>query len=268
MGGELMQKGIAVLQGGGLANFDFPKDAVEVLDAMPLADKKPSAKPMTGKGMAQNPRMADFSVTLKLLARYGVKIPGILLRHKDQLAATFKKFKNKPLVMKIISKDIIHKTDAGGVRLNLTNADETAKIWDGIIKSVKSKKPKAKIQGMFVQPMANGREVIVGMKRDPVFGPVIVFGLGGIFVEAIKDTSMRIAPVSPNEAHKMMEEIKGYKILRGLRGERPVNMDALAKIIAAISKLSLAHPEIKEIDLNPVIADNKKVSVVDARIIM
>ena len=121
---------------------------------------------------------------------------------------------------------------------------------------------------MFVQPMAKGKEVIVGMKRDPVFGPVIVFGLGGIFVEALKDTSMRIAPVSPAEAAAMIEEIKGYKILHGLRGEKSVSMAALAKIIVAVSKLSLAHPEIKEIDLNPVMADAKKAVVVDARIIM
>jgi acyl-CoA synthetase (NDP forming) len=115
--------------------------------------------------------------------------------------------------------------------------------------------------------MAKGKEVIIGMKRDPIFGPVIVFGLGGIFVEALKDTSMRIAPVGPTEAKKMIGEIKGYKILHGLRGERSVDMDALAKIIAAISKLSLAHPEVKEIDLNPVMVNIKKASVVDARII-
>jgi acetyltransferase len=285
MGGPAVQKGIEVLQKGSLANFDFPKDAVEVLDAMFPASKKSPAKPPTGKSGAQNAgqnqKMADFPATLKLLSRYGVKIPGVLLRRKDELAATFKKFKNEPLTrpnfaeqnfgglaMKIISKDIIHKTDAGGVRLNLKTEDDAAKAWDGIIKSAKSKNPKAKIQGMFVQPMAKGKEVIVGMKRDPIFGPIIVFGLGGIFVEALKDTSMRVAPVNIAEAHKMIEEIKGYKILRGLRGERSVNMGALAKIIVAVSKLSLAHPEIKEIDLNPVIADSKKASVVDARIII
>jgi acetyltransferase len=106
------------------------------------------------------------------------------------------------------------------------------------------------------------------MKRDPVFGPVIVFGLGGIFVEALKDTSMRVAPVSPQEARAMIEEIKGYKILHGLRGEKPVNFDALAKIIVAVSKLSVARPEIKEIDLNPVMVDTKGAVVVDARIIV
>jgi acetyl-CoA synthetase (ADP-forming) len=121
---------------------------------------------------------------------------------------------------------------------------------------------------MFVQPIVAGKEVIVGMKRDPVFGPAIIFGLGGIFVEVLKDTSLRIAPVNNEEARRMIEEIKGYAILSGLRGEKPVDIDALVKIIVAISKLSLAHQEIKEIDLNPVIVDDQIASVVDARIIL
>ena len=267
IGGPAVRKGIGVLRNGGLANFGFPKDAVEALDTLSPTGKKVSAKPQAAKNAVQNSTMVDFPTTLKLLARYGIKIPGILLRRQNELTATFRKLKNAPLAMKIISKDIVHKTDAGGVRLNLANADEAAKAWDGILKSAKTKNPKAKIQGIFVQPMATGKEVIIGMKRDPVFGPVIVFGLGGIFVEALKDTSMRIAPVSPAEAHAMIEEIKGYNILHGLRGEKSVNIDALAKIIVAVSKLSIAHPEIKEVDLNPVIADAKTAIVVDARII-
>jgi len=267
MGGGWVQKGISALHKGGLANCDFPNDVLEVLDKMSPTAKKLPSKPTAGKSTAQNQKMADLPATLKLLSRYGVKVPGVFLRRKAELAAAFKKFGNKPLAMKIVSKDIVHKTDAHGVRLDLETTDTAARAWDDIMKSVKAKNPKAKIQGMFVQPMAKGKEVIIGMKRDPIFGPVIVFGLGGIFVEALKDTSMRIAPVGPTEAKKMIGEIKGYKILHGLRGERSVDMDALAKIIAAISKLSLAHPEVKEIDLNPVMVNIKKASVVDARII-
>jgi acetate---CoA ligase (ADP-forming) len=268
MGGSSMEKGLKKLHSHGIANFDFAKDAVEALDAMLLGAKKSTVKPSAGKIIPQNPKMMDFPATLKLLARYGMKIPGAFLRRQSELAATFKKSKKQPLAMKIISKDIIHKTDAGGVKLNLRTVEDAAKAWDAIIKSAKTKHPKAKIQGTFVQPMARGKEVIVGMKRDPVFGPVIVFGLGGIFVEALKDTSLRVAPVNPAEAQQMIEEIKGYKILHGLRGEKSVNLNALAKIIVAISKLSLAHPEIKEIDLNPVMADEKDVIVVDVRMII
>lgn len=281
MGGPSIERGLITLRNNGFTNFDFPKDAIEALDAIgETKNEKMAVKPFVVKnttkrrGVTQEAgapaqlKMMDFPATLKLLARYGVKISGVLLRRKEQLDAALKKFKNRTLAMKIISKDIVHKTDVGGVRLNLKTAEEAVKAWDGIMKSAKKKMPRAKIQGMFIQPMAEGKEVIIGMKRDPIFGPVIVFGLGGIFVEALKDTSMHVAPVTPAEGRRMIEEIKGYKILRGLRGEKSVNINALARIIAAVSKLSLARPEIKEIDLNPVMADNKKTSVVDARIIV
>lgn len=266
MGGFSIERGLAALRNGGLSNFNFPKDAVEALDTLSSTTKK-TVKPATEKNAAQNPKMAGFPQTLKLLARYGIKIPGILVRREKELPAAFKKFKNKPLAMKIISPDIVHKTDVGGVRLNVKTIEEAAKAWGGIVRSAKSGARKAKIHGVFVQPMAEGKEVIIGMKRDATFGPVIVFGLGGIFVEALKDTSMRVVPVSPTEAMKMIGEIKGYKILRGLRGEKPVNMNALAKIISAVSKLSLARSEIKEIDLNPIMAGTKNTIVIDARIL-
>lgn len=268
MGGPAVQKGIAVLQKSGLANFDFPKDAVEALNSMFLGNKKSIAKPSTDNSTAKKQKMADLPTTLKLLSRYGIEIPGIILQHKKELDGIFKKFKGETLAVKIVSKDIIHKTDAGGVRLNIKTEQEAIEAWDSIMESAKTKAPGAKIQGIFVQPMKKGKEVIIGMKRDPIFGPVIVFGLGGIFVEAIKDTSMGVAPVDENRSLRIIEEIKGYKILSGIRGERPVDIDSLVKIITAISKLSLAHPEIKEIDLNPVIVDDKKASVVDARIII
>jgi acetyltransferase len=268
MGGESIQKGAAVLQKNGWVNFDFSKDVVEALDSLSLTDKRPLVKiPMDADAM-ENIRMADFPITLELLSDYDIKIPGVLLKNKDELAATFEKFKNQQLAMKVISTNIVHKTDTGGVRLNLATAEEAEEAWDDIMKSVKTKNPEAKIQGMFVQPIVAGKEVIVGMKRDPVFGPAIIFGLGGIFVEVLKDTSLRIAPVNNEEARRMIEEIKGYAILSGLRGEKPVDIDALVKIIVAISKLSLAHQEIKEIDLNPVIVDDQIASVVDARIIL
>ena len=266
MGGESVQKGIDALKKGGLVNFYFPKDAIEALDAMSFGNKKSPVHPSADA--AQEMKMVDFSAMLEIFSSNNIEIPGVLLGDKEQLASLFEKSDNKPLVMKIISKDIVHKTDAGGVRLNLATAAEATEAWDSIMKSAKDKKPEANIEGMFVQPMTEGREVIIGMKRDPIFGPVIVFGLGGIFVEAIKDTSMRIAPVSAEEALQMIEEIKGYGILQGLRGEQPVNKDALIKIIVAISNLSLAHPEIKEIDLNPVMANVAGATVIDARILI
>ena len=116
--------------------------------------------------------------------------------------------------------------------------------------------------------MEKGREVIIGMKRDNTFGPTILFGLGGILAEAIKNTALRIAPIEKTEALKMMQEIKGIKILQGMRGEPPVNFDLLADIIVNLSRLAIAHPEIKEIDLNPVMVTDSSATIVDARIMI
>ena len=124
-----------------------------------------------------------------------------------------------------------------------------------------------RIEGMLLQPMVSGKEVIIGMKEDLAFGPTILFGLGGIFTEALKDTSLRIAPISKATALEMIGEIKGIDILRGLRGEKGVDLGALADLLVKISKLSMAHPEVREIDLNPVMATEDGAVVVDARII-
>jgi acyl-CoA synthetase (NDP forming) len=118
---------------------------------------------------------------------------------------------------------------------------------------------------MLMQTMVPGKEIIIGMKRDATFGPTILFGLGGIYTEALKDTSLRIAPVSKEEADKMMRDIRGIHILSGLRGEKPVDFESLADIIIRLSKLAVEHKEVKEIDLNPVMANEKEAVIVDAR---
>jgi acyl-CoA synthetase (NDP forming) len=125
------------------------------------------------------------------------------------------------------------------------------------------------IQGVLVTPMAaKGQECIVGMTVDPVFGPVLMFGLGGIFVEVLKDVAFRVAPVTPNEIDGMVSEVKGYKLLTGVRGERPKDIEAVKDVILKLSRVALAHPEIKEIDLNPMIVHEQGISLVDSRIII
>ena len=119
---------------------------------------------------------------------------------------------------------------------------------------------------MLIQPMVQGKEIIIGMKRDSVFGPTIVFGLGGIFVEVFKDVSMRVPKIDETIARSMIEEIKGFSILNGLRGEKPVNFDALIQVIMSVARLSVEHSEIKELDLNPVIVNADSAHIVDARL--
>jgi acyl-CoA synthetase (NDP forming) len=174
-----------------------------------------------------------------------------------------------PVGLKICSIDVVHKSDAGGVKLNLKSEEDVAKACDDIIRSVSQKVPNARIQGVAVQPMAKpGIEVIIGMSKDPQFGPVIVFGLGGIMVEVIKDVALRIAPLSPRDAHEMVREIKGYKMLTGFRGQPPVDTTILEKWLVSLSQFVMAHPKIKEIDLNPIFAYPDGAVAVDARVIL
>ena len=157
----------------------------------------------------------------------------------------------------------------GGVRVGISNDKELLEAFDGIIENVKKAKPRAKIMGIYVQEyVPEGREVIIGLIKDPQFGPTVMFGLGGIFVEVLKDVSFRIAPMSKKDAEEMIKEIRGYPILRGVRGNPPVDFEALENALVAVSKLGWELKEIKEMDLNPVIAYHNGLKVVDARIIL
>ncbi len=174
-----------------------------------------------------------------------------------------------PVALKINAPDIVHKSDSGGVKLSLNRASEVRNAYREIIDGVRKKYPSSSIQGVSVQKMAKpGTEVIVGASKDPQFGPVIMFGLGGIFVEVLKDVSFRIIPLSRKDAQEMIEEIRGYPLLKGYRGKEPVDIPALTEIILKISHLMEQHPEIKELELNPILAYRKGALGLDARIIL
>jgi acetate---CoA ligase (ADP-forming) subunit beta len=174
-----------------------------------------------------------------------------------------------PVVLKIASADITHKSDAGGVKTGLKDAKEVKKAYADIMVSVKAKYPNAKIEGVSVQPMARpGIEVIIGTSRDPQFGPVIMFGLGGIFVEVLKDVSFRLIPIEKRDAEEMIEEIKGKALLKGYRGQEPASKEVLVDVLMKVSALAAKTPAIKEMDLNPVFAYKDSAVAVDARIIM
>jgi len=174
-----------------------------------------------------------------------------------------------PVVMKIVSPDVVHKSDAGGVKLNIQNATQAGKAYSEILASVKKHYPKAKIVGLTVQKMAKqGIEVIIGMTKDAQFGPVIMFGLGGILVEVLKDVSFRIVPMTKRDAAEMITEIKGFPILKGYRGQDPADVPFLEELIVKVSDFVDKNPEIKELDLNPVFAYKSGALAVDARIIL
>jgi acetyl-CoA synthetase (ADP-forming) len=174
-----------------------------------------------------------------------------------------------PVVLKIVSPDVLHKFDVGGVVLNLKGSSEVKDAYDKIVKSVRKHKPDAKIVGVLVQEMAPAStEVIVGSTKDPQFGPALMFGLGGIFVEVLKDVTFRIAPITESDAKEMITEVKAYPILKGYRGQPPADINAIVNILLNTSKLVMDHPEIKELDLNPIMVYEKGAKTVDARVIL
>jgi acyl-CoA synthetase (NDP forming) len=174
-----------------------------------------------------------------------------------------------PVALKINSPDIIHKSDSGGVKLSLNNVAEVKKAYDEVLKKMRKHYPRAAVHGVSVQKMLQpGTEVIIGTIKDPQFGPVIMFGLGGIFVEILKDVSFRVIPVKRKDAQEMIEEIKGFPLLQGYRGKEPASLPALVEMILKISNFIKENPQIKELDLNPIFAYRNKVVAVDARVVL
>ena len=174
-----------------------------------------------------------------------------------------------PVVLKISSVDITHKSDAGGVKVNLKDKAAVEQAYDDIMASCTAKYPDANIEGVSVQGMAKaGTEVILGMTKDPSFGPVLMFGLGGIFVEVLKDVAFRVIPIDASDAEDMINEIKGKKLLEGYRGQEPADIACLQQMLLKLSDFVDATPGIEEIDMNPVFAYRDGAVVVDARIIL
>lgn len=200
---------------------------------------------------------------------YDIPVTKFELAKNEAEAVKFADAIGYPVVLKIVSPDIIHKSDVGGVLVGLKNSKDVRSGYNHIIKNVRKHNEKAGIVGILVQEMApSSTEVIVGMTKDPQFGPALMFGLGGIFVEVLKDVTFRIAPVTADEAREMISEVKAYPLLKGYRGMPPADIDAIVKILLSTSKLVMEHDEIKELDLNPIMVYRKGAKTVDARIIL
>jgi len=204
-----------------------------------------------------------------LLKEIGIPTTQIELATSEKEAATISEKMGYPVVLKIASPDISHKSDAGGVKVGLKSGEEVSKAYKEIMESVKQKFPKAKIDGVTVQDMARGgTEVIIGMTKDAQFGPVLMFGLGGVWVEVLKDVSFRIVPLSRRDAGEMIKEIKGYPLLQGYRGAEPANVSVLEDLLLKVSEFMEKTPEIKEMDLNPIFAYKDGAVAVDARVVL
>ena len=200
---------------------------------------------------------------------YGIPVTRFRVAKTREEALRFAEEIGYPVVLKIVSPDVIHKFDVGGVILNLKSAKNVQDAYDKILTNVKKHRQDARIVGVFVQEMAPpSTEIIVGATKDPQFGPALMFGLGGIFVEVLKDVTFRIAPITELDAREMITEVKAYPILRGYRGQPPADIEAIVQILLNTSRLMMDYPEIKELDLNPIMVYEKGAKTVDARIIL
>ncbi|MHC1630952.1 MAG: acetate--CoA ligase family protein [Methanotrichaceae archaeon] len=200
----------------------------------------------------------------ELLERLEISTTGALVTKSEDEAVQISESIGYPVVLKVLSPEVIHKSDAGGVKLNLNDADDVRRAYSEILNSFKNKN----VIGITVQKMApQGLEAIVGMTRDPTFGPVLMFGLGGIFVEVLKDVSFRVLPVTKKDVNEMMTEIKGHALLQGYRGTS-VDLSALEDLLLKISDMVMNYPQIKELDLNPVFLYPSGNVVADARIFL
>jgi acetyl-CoA synthetase (ADP-forming) len=204
-----------------------------------------------------------------LCMEYDIPVTRFKLAKDEEEAAKYATAIGFPIVLKIVSPDIVHKSDVGGVIVGIKNLRHVRTGYRQIVKNVKKHNPDAKIVGILVQEMApSGTEVIVGSIKDPQFGPAIMFGLGGVFVEVLKDVTFRIAPITKDEAAEMISEVKAYPLLKGYRNTPPADLKAITKILVNTSRLVTEHPEIKELDLNPIMVYEKGAKAVDARIIL
>ena len=228
-----------------------------------------TAQQIIGKAKKEARVLLTEIESKELLKEAGINVIDTRLATSSEEAVSICKQIGFPVVLKISTPDIIHKSDAGGVKVGLKTPKQVARAYDDILKAVKKNNPEAKIQGVSVQKMARpGVEVIIGMSKDAQFGPMIMFGLGGIWVELLKDVSFRITPLTRRDAAEMIGEIKGYPLLTGYRGQEAVDITRLEDFILKVSDFAENNPEIKELDLNPVFAYSNDAVAVDARIIL
>ena len=205
----------------------------------------------------------------QVLEEAGVPVSPARLATTKEDAAKMADALGYPIVLKIVSPQITHKSDVGGVALNLGSAAEVSAAFERIVASAKQHVPDATIEGVAVQRMEKqGIEVIIGMTKDPQFGPVLMFGLGGVMVEILKDVAFRVVPINERDARQMINEIKGKPLLDGYRGSEPADIGKLQELLMKVSSFVEQHPEVAELDLNPVFAYKDGAKAVDARIVL
>lgn len=283
MGDSLVKEPRVLLHSRKVPMVVFPESVGTILGAMKVyADwvKKPVEEPevflnvkpdLAKKLIDQSRHLGSMGevLTRPLLEAYGIPlVPANIAENEDDAIRVANEI-GYPVVMKINSPDILHKSDLGGIRLDLNDAASVRQAYQEMISTVQTKMPNARIEGVLIEATApKGQEVIIGMKRDPGFGPVMMFGLGGIFVELFKDVSFRVSPLTRNDAYDMIQSTRAGKLLTGYRGQKPADLDAVVDTILRLSQLALNFEEIEEIEINPLLVLEKGCLALDGRVIL
>ncbi len=286
MGEARIDAGVRVLREYGVPNYPYPERVAATLAAMdgyrrerdrpifepePCDVCQPPVRQLFDKVREEDRVSIGDAEAREVLEAYGFPVPESRLAETPDEAVDVAEEIGYPVVLKVASPDILHKTDVGGVKLNLSSPTDVRDAFDLIIYRASRYVPEARVWGCLVQEMVTGgREILVGMNRDPQFGPLVAFGLGGIYVEALKDVSFRIAPFSQQEAEEMIHEIRSYPLLAGVRGEPPADHEAMVDALMRISQLVTDFPEIVELDINPltVLEEGQGAMAIDMRLVL
>ena len=279
------------LEAHGIANFYTPENAVEAFSfvrdyrrnqaqllEVPSATASSvdwkadlsAARSIRDAALSQGRELLSESEAKRLLAAFGLPVPRSVIAATRERAMEAAQEIGFPVVIKIHSPDITHKSDVGGVRLDLQNAAMLGSAFDEMMRNVAAMRPDARVEGVAVQPMlryAHAREVLVGVATDAVFGPVISFGSGGVSVEAVRDTAVALPPLNAALAHELMERTRVHRLLAGYRDVPAADLDALAAVLCGVSRMVCALPWLKEMDLNPVLAHPGGAMIADARVV-
>jgi len=289
MGGPQVEKGREILNQAGIPTFDTAERAVrafknlyqytkniELLQEIPaklpnvMEFDRPGAKLIIEDCIAEKRGLLSEIKSKKLLSAYGIPVNITQLAASKSEAVRAAKLIGFPIAMKINSRDISHKSDAGCVEINLTDASDVGTAYDKIVQNASTYAPNALIQGVTVQAMSEGSgiELILGVKKDKEFGPVILFGMGGVLTEVFRDHALALPPMNRLLAKRLMEETKTNRILKGYRNIEPANLILLEEILIRLSQLAVDFPEIEELDINPLIVRGQKAIAVDARVLL
>jgi acetyl coenzyme A synthetase (ADP forming)-like protein len=286
MGRATIAPGVKILNEYRVPNYPTPERAVKAMQVMleqRLWQEQPERRPkvfqvdkscveeLFADVRAEGRVMIGDAEARAVLEAYGIPVPRSQLAETPEKAVDIARQIGYPVAMKIASPDILHKTDIGGVRLDIEDDQEVRDYFDLLTYRAMRYMAEAEIWGCLVQDMVTGgREVILGMNRDPQFGPLLMFGLGGIYVEALRDVTFRLAPLSPEDAQEMVQEIRGYSLLRGVRGESAVDIEGIVDTLLRISQLVIDFPEVVELDINPLVVHDQGQGVVgiDMRLVL